>query len=256
MANTMLLETEAISKSFGGIHAIRDLDISIHAGEIVGIIGPNGSGKTTFFNILSGLYRPTSGTIKFKGRDIANVAVHKIVKRGITRTFQNLRVFRDISVLENVLIGRHHLIDTSLFNIYFRPFLVRKQEKNAYLKAIELLRLVHLEDEKHELARNLPYGQQRLLEIARSLIAEPDLLLLDEPTAGMNPTEVAALCLFLEEVRGRGFTLFIIEHNMKAIMSVADRIIVLNAGTKIKEGSPKDVQSDKQVQEIYLGEAD
>jgi branched-chain amino acid transport system ATP-binding protein len=253
MEQQTLLQSEDIRKDFGGIHAVRDLNVSINKGEIVGMIGPNGSGKTTFFNILSSIYRPDSGTIRFKGEDITHLPIYAIVAKGITRTFQNLRVFRDISVLENVLIGRHHLINTSLLHLYFNPFLALKREKEAYLKAIELLRLVHLENQEREYARNLPYGQQRLLEIARGLMAEPDLLLLDEPTAGMNPKEVAVLCSFLEEVRERGFSLFIIEHNMKAIMSLADRIIVLNAGAKIREGTPSEIQADEEVKEIYLG---
>jgi len=248
-----LLKAEEIDKKFGGIHAVSHLNVSVNKGEIVGMIGPNGSGKTTFLNILSGIYRSDSGKVEFKNEDITKLSLHRIVEKGIARTFQNLRIFRNISVLENVLIGRHHLIKNSLLNVYFNPSLASRREKNAYLKAIEILELVNLVKEKDELARNLPYGKQRLLEIARALIAEPDLLLLDEPTAGMNPTEVVALCVFLKELKEKGFALFVIEHNMKAIMAISDRIIVLNAGVKLKEGMPREIQRDKQVQEIYLG---
>jgi len=251
-----LLRAEEIDKKFGGIHAVRNLNVSVDNGEIVGMIGPNGSGKTTFLNILSGIYRTDTGKVSFKNEDITKLPLHCIVEKGIARTFQNLRIFRNITVLENVLIGRHHLIKNSLLNVFFNPPLSRKIEKSAYLKAIEILELVNLEKQKNELARNLPYGKQRLLEIARALMAEPNLLLLDEPTAGMNPTEADALCDFLKELKAKNFALFVIEHNMKAIMSISDRIIVLNAGTKLKEGIPKDIQRDKQVQEIYLGKED
>jgi branched-chain amino acid transport system ATP-binding protein len=248
-----LLKAEEIDKKFGGIHAVSHLNVSVNEGEIVGMIGPNGSGKTTFLNILSGIYRSDSGKIEFKNEDITKSPLHCIIEKGIARTFQNLRIFRNISVLENVLIGRHHLIKNSLLNIYFNPSLASRREKNAYLKAMEILELVKLDKEKNELARNLPYGKQRLLEIARALMAEPVLLLLDEPTAGMNPTEAVGLCVFLKELKEKGFALFVIEHNMKAIMSISDRIIVLNAGGKLKEGIPREIQRDKQVQEIYLG---
>lgn len=253
MKNMILLKTEEIDKKFGGIHAVSHLNISVNKGEILGMIGPNGSGKTTFLNVLSGIYRSDSGKVEFKNEDITKLPLHCIIEKGIARTFQNLRIFRNISVLENVLIGRHHLINNSLLNVFFNPSLASKREKSAYLKAIEILELVNLAKEKDELARNLPYGKQRLLEIARALIAEPDLLLLDEPTAGMNPTEAVALCVFLKELKEKGLALFVIEHNMKAIMSISDRIIVLNAGAKLKEGTPREIQRDKQVQEIYLG---
>jgi branched-chain amino acid transport system ATP-binding protein len=251
--NVTLLKVKEIDKKFGGIHAVSHLNVSINKGEIVGMIGPNGSGKTTFLNLLSGIYRPDSGKIEFKNEDITALTPYNIVEKGITRTFQNLRIFRNISVLENILIGRHHLIKNSLLNVYFNPFLASRREKYAYLKAIEVLKLVDLAKEKDELARNLPYGKQRLLEIARALIAEPDLLLLDEPTAGMNTKEAITLCVFLKELKEKGFTLFVIEHNMKAIMGISDKIIVLNAGGKLKEGIPREIQRDKQVQEIYLG---
>lgn len=248
-----LLKAEEIDKKFGGIHAVSHLNVSVNKGEIVGMIGPNGSGKTTFLNILSGIYRSDSGRVEFKNEDITKLPLHRIIEKGIARTFQNLRIFRNISVLENILIGRHHLIKNSLLNIYFNPSLAGRREKSAYLKGMEILELVNLAKEKNELARNLPYGKQRVLEIARALMAEPDLLLLDEPTAGMNPAETVALCEFLKKLKERGFALFVIEHNMKAIMSISDKIIVLNVGAKLKEGIPREIQRDKQVQEIYLG---
>jgi len=253
VGNTRLLETEGIDKKFGGIHAVDHLSIFVNKGEIVGMIGPNGSGKTTFLNILSGIYRPSSGRIKFKNEDITRLPLYHIIEKGIARTFQNLKVFRNMSLLENVLIGRHHLIKNSLLNIYFNLFLASKREENACHKAMEVLELVNLAGKKDELARNLPYGEQRLLEIARALVSEPDLLLLDEPSAGMNPKETVTLYLFLEKLRKKGLSIFIIEHNMRAIMAISDRIIVLNSGKKLKEGIPKEIQRDKQVQEVYLG---
>jgi branched-chain amino acid transport system ATP-binding protein len=249
----ILLETQEVDKNFGGIHAVDHISISVHKGEIVGMIGPNGSGKTTFINLLSGIYRCDSGKVFFKGENITGIHPYHVIVKGIVRTFQNLRIFRNMSVLENVMVGRHSMIENSLFNIYFTPRTSSEREKLAHKKAMEVLQLVNLAEKKDELARNLPYGRQKILEIARALVSEPALILLDEPTAGMNPKEVTDLCLFLEELRNKGYTLFIIEHNMRAIMSLSDRIAVLNVGQKIKEGTPEEIQKDKHVQELYLG---
>jgi branched-chain amino acid transport system ATP-binding protein len=249
-----LLETDRVWKKFGGVTAVQDIALSLEKGEILGMIGPNGSGKTSFINLLSGIYRPDKGRILFSGEDITELPAHLITKKGIARTFQNLRVFPNISVLDNLLIGRHCRVNTSLANIYLNPFLSRKREKEAEDRVIELLEWVHLGDRRKELAKNLPYGEQRLLEICRALASEPLLLLLDEPCAGMNPVEMDTLAAFLKNLRERGTTLFIIEHNMRFIMSIAERIVVLDAGTKFREGTPGQIQKDKEVQRIYLGE--
>ena len=249
-----LLETDRVWKKFGGVTAVQDIALSLEKGEILGMIGPNGSGKTSFINLLSGIYRPDKGRILFSGEDITELPAHLITKKGIARTFQNLRVFPNISVLDNLLIGRHCRVNTSLANIYLHPFLSRKREKEAEDRVIELLEWVHLGDRRKELAKNLPYGEQRLLEICRALASEPLLLLLDEPCAGMNPVEMDTLAAFLKNLRQRGTTLFIIEHNMRFIMSIAERIVVLDAGTKFREGTPGQIQKDKEVQRIYLGE--
>ena len=249
-----LLETDRLWKKFGGVTAVQDIALSIEKGEILGMIGPNGSGKTSFINLLSGIYRPDKGNITFIGEDITGLPAYLITKKGIARTFQNLRVFPNISVLDNLLIGRHCRVNNSLANVYLNPFLSRKREKEAEDRVIELLNWVHLEDRRKELAKNLPYGEQRLLEICRALASEPQLLLLDEPCAGMNPVEMDTLAAFLKNLRDRGTTLFIIEHNMRFIMSIAERIVVLDAGAKFREGSPVQIQNDKEVQRIYLGE--
>jgi branched-chain amino acid transport system ATP-binding protein len=249
-----LLVTERLWKKFGGVTAVQDIALSIEKGEILGMIGPNGSGKTSFINLLSGIYRPDKGKITFIEEDITGLPAHLITKKGIARTFQNLRVFPNISVLDNLLIGRHCRVNNSLMNIYLNPFLSRKREKEAKARVIELLEWVHLADRRRELAKNLPYGEQRLLEICRALASEPQLLLLDEPCAGMNPVEMDTLAAFLKNLRERGTTLFIIEHNMRFIMAIAERIVVLDAGTKFREGSPVQIQDDKEVQRIYLGE--
>jgi branched-chain amino acid transport system ATP-binding protein len=249
-----LLETDRVWKKFGGVTAVQDIALSLEKGEILGMIGPNGSGKTSFINLLSCIYRPDKGRILFSGEDITELPAHLITKKGIARTFQNLRVFPNISVLDNLLIGRHCRVNTSLANIYLNPFLSRKREKEAEDRVIELLEWVHLGDRRKELAKNLPYGEQRLLEICRALASEPLLLLLDEPCAGMNPVEMDTLAAFLKNLRQRGTTLFIIEHNMRFIMSIAERIVVLDAGTKFREGTPGQIQKDKEVQRIYLGE--
>jgi len=250
----VLLETDKVWKKFGGVTAVQDMALSIEEGEILGMIGPNGSGKTSFINLLSGIYQPDKGRITFAGEDITELPAYLITKRGIARTFQNLRVFPNISVLDNLLIGRHCRVNNSLANIYLNPFLSRKREKEAEDRVIELLEWVHLEDRRKELAKNLPYGEQRLLEICRALASEPRLLLLDEPCAGMNPVEMDTLAAFLKALRERGTTLFIIEHNMRFIMSIAERIVVLDAGAKFREGTPGQIQNDREVQRIYLGE--
>lgn len=250
----VLLETRQLMKHFGGIMAVNEISLNIDKGEILGMIGPNGSGKSTFVNLLTGIYTPDKGQTLFKDQDITKLPVHRITEVGIARTFQNLRVFQNISVMSNILIGRHSQIHNSLWDVYFRPFSAWKREKAAREKALEFLELAHLTDRRNELAKNLPYGEQRLLEICRALASEPDLLMLDEPCAGMNPVEMDTLAEFVQRIKASGTTVFIIEHNMRFIMTVAERIVVLNAGRKFKEGTPLEIQADSGVQSIYLGE--
>ncbi|MEJ5364569.1 MAG: ABC transporter ATP-binding protein [Desulfosoma sp.] len=252
----VLLETKNLKKRFGGVYAVNDVSLQIRRGEILGMIGPNGSGKSTFINVITRIYSPDSGTILFKGEPIEGLPPYRVTERGITRTFQNLRVFSNISVLDNILIGRHTRIPNSLLDVYWRPFTARRREREAADRAMEILAMVNLEHRKDELVKNLPYGEQRLIEICRALASDPDLLFLDEPCAGMNPVEMDTLAGFIRRLQGDGYTIFIIEHNMRFIMSVAERIVVLNAGSKFREGKPMEIQADPEVQRIYLGEED
>ena len=249
-----LLTAETIGKKFGGVTALKDVSLFVETGEIVGMIGPNGSGKTTFINNLSGLYAPTTGRFMFNGEDITGLPAHVITGKGISRTFQNLRVFPNISVLENILIGLHCKIDTSLWDVYARVLKTKKAERKAREKAMAVLELADLAGRHDTLAKNLPYGKQRLLEICRAIVSDPYLLLLDEPCAGMNPVEMDDLAGFIRILQKKGITVFVIEHNMRFIMSVAERIIVLANGAKFQEGTPVEIQKDKKVQAIYLGE--
>jgi len=248
-----LLEARNIHLHFGGVAALLDLNVDIREGEILGLIGPNGSGKTTFINLLTKIYSPDTGTITFNGERIEHLPTHQITKKGIARTFQNLRVFKNVSVLDNILIGGHRLIGTNMVNIFLKPYQHVREEKKAREKAMRLLEVVRLSHKAKELAKNLPYGEQRRLELARALATEPLLLLLDEPTAGMNPKESQEMIVLLKEINLMGKTLFIIEHNMRMIMNVSHRILVLNAGATICEGTPAEVQKNERVQEIYLG---
>ncbi|MDA8136663.1 MAG: ABC transporter ATP-binding protein [Desulfobacteraceae bacterium] len=249
-----LLTADTIGKTFGGVIALKDVSLTVEKGEIVGMIGPNGSGKTTFINNLSGLYAPTSGQFMFNGEDITGLPAHVITGKGISRTFQNLRVFPNISVLENILIGLHCKISTSLWDVYAGVLKTRKVEQQAREKAMAVLELADLAGRHDTLAKNLPYGKQRLLEICRAIVSDPHLLLLDEPCAGMNPVEMDDLAGFIRILQKKGITVFVIEHNMRFIMSVAERIIVLANGAKFQEGTPVEIQKDKKVQAIYLGE--
>lgn len=249
-----LLTADTIGKTFGGVIALKDVSLTVEKGEIVGMIGPNGSGKTTFINNLSGLYAPTSGQFMFNGEDITGLPAHVVTGKGISRTFQNLRVFPNISVLENILIGLHCKISTSLWDVYAGVLKTRKVERQAREKAMAVLELADLAGRHDTLAKNLPYGKQRLLEICRAIVSDPHLLLLDEPCAGMNPVEMDDLAGFIRILQKKGITVFVIEHNMRFIMSVAERIIVLANGAKFQEGTPVEIQKDKKVQAIYLGE--
>ena len=248
-----MLEIRGLVKTFGGVSAVTNLDMTVREKEIHALIGPNGSGKTTTLNVISGIYRATAGSVRFQGEELTHLHAYTIADRGVARTFQNIRLFAKLSVLENVLIGRHARLTTTFFMALVPNPKTSREEREARERAMELLRLVGLADRAGARANSLAYGDQRRLEIARALASDPALLLLDEPAAGMNPTETDALVALLYSLRDRGLTLLLIEHDMNLVMSISDRITVLNFGTHIAEGPADVIATNPDVITAYLG---
>ncbi|MFF9426651.1 ABC transporter ATP-binding protein [Streptomyces sp. NPDC004288] len=252
-AGTPVLDARGVTMRFGGLTAVRDVNLTVNSGEIVGLIGPNGAGKTTFFNCLTGLYIPTEGEVRYKGKVLPPTSF-KVTDAGIARTFQNIRLFHNMTVLENVLVGRHTRMKQGLWAALLRLPGFKKTEAEAEQRAMELLEFIGLQDKAQHLAKNLPYGEQRKLEIARALASDPGLILLDEPTAGMNPQETRAAEELIFKIRDMGVAVLVIEHDMRFIFNLCDRVAVLVQGQKLIEGDSTTVQGDERVIAAYLGE--
>ncbi len=248
-----LFEAKGICKYFGGLKAVEQVDMTIEEGDVFGIIGPNGAGKTTFFNACSGIDKPTKGNVFLQGEDITNLTPEQVAKKGMARTFQNIKLFRYMSVLENVKIGFHNQLRTNIFDSILHTKTYREDEAYANRKGLEVIEMVGLGRFTETLAGNLPYGIQRKVEIARALALNPKILLLDEPAAGMNPSETHSLMMFIKDLNKAGYTIAVIEHDMKFVMNACNKVLVLNFGQKICQGTPDEVRCNQEVVEAYFG---